>query len=86
MGGAAHRARSENQIMVMLATTSILVIFCGVYCNYDAEFAWRVYEWDCRQMGFTPPRLRNWRARVQQVGLALVALGMVGVMAAFGGL
>ncbi|GAB4508355.1 MAG: hypothetical protein OHK0046_00500 [Anaerolineae bacterium] len=70
--------------MVMLASASIFVICSGVLCVRETDLAWRIYEWDCRLMSMTPPRLQNWRLRVKQVGSALVGLGMVGLMVSMG--
>jgi hypothetical protein len=66
--------------MFMLTTSSILAICCGLLCLHDAEFAWRLYEWDCELLG-DQPRLRDPLRRVKQVGVLLVALGLVGVVA-----
>lgn len=63
--------------MVMLVSASVLMICCGVVCLRDTDLAWRLYEWDCRMMGMTPPRIHNWRLRVRQVGGLLIAFGLV---------
>ena len=64
----------------MLAATSTLVICCGIFCITDTDLAWRIYEWDCRMMSIAPPRVRNWRLRVKQIGSALIGLGLVGLI------
>lgn len=70
--------------MLMMLSASVIVLWCGIVCLSDSELAWRIYEWDCRMMSVTPPRLRNWRVRVKQVGSALVALGVLGLFVSFG--
>lgn len=70
--------------MVMLACASVVVICCGIVCHTDTDFAWQVYEWDCRLSNMAPARLRNWRLRVQQVGTGLIGLGVVGLMVSLG--
>ena len=70
--------------MVMLASTSIVAIFCGVVCQNDPDLAWRLYEWDCRQLSLNPPQWSNWRLRVKQVGYGLMGLGVLGVLVSLG--
>ena len=70
--------------MLMLASVSILTICCGVLCLQDADLAWRLYEWDCQLMNITPPRIANWRTRVQQVGYGLIGLGLLGFIIGIG--
>lgn len=70
--------------MVMLASAGLLAIMAGMVCLGDAEFAWQLYQWDCRLTGMEPPRLRNWRLRVKQVGVALIVLGLVGFRVSLG--
>jgi hypothetical protein len=70
--------------MLMLASTSLLTIICGIMCHTDPEMAWKFYEWDCRQIGLTPPRWTNWRTRVQQIGYGLMGLGVLGLAVGLG--
>lgn len=70
--------------MVMLASTSLLVIFCGIVCRTDTDLVWRLYEWDCRLMGITPPRWNNWQARVRLAGYGLMGLGVFGLAVSTG--
>jgi hypothetical protein len=70
--------------MVILASTSMLAIFCGIVCNNDPELAWRLYEWDCRQISINPPQWADWRSKVKLVGYGLMGLGLLGLMVGLG--
>lgn len=71
-------------MLMLLASTSLLVIAIGAFCLYDTDTAWRMYTWDCHSSGMPVPPWRNWRLRVQQAGSSLVALGIIGLMVSFG--
>ncbi|MAS38300.1 MAG: hypothetical protein CL610_30160 [Anaerolineaceae bacterium] len=70
--------------MVMLFSASAIAMFCGVMCLTDSDFVWQLYQWDCRQMSITPPRMLNWQLRVRQAGYALIGLGVMGLMTCLG--
>lgn len=67
--------------MAMMISMSILVICCGVLCLTDTEFAWRIYEWDCRLMNIAISRPANWIVQVKRIGYAFVGLGILGIIA-----
>ena len=70
--------------MVMIISASIIVIGCGFFCIKETDLAWQLYEWDCRLMNMTPPRLPNWRLRVKQVGYGLIGMGILGFIISLG--
>lgn len=72
--------------MIMLFSASITVFCCGLLCLKDSDLAWQLYEWDCRQIGLYPRRMKQWRLRVQQVGYGLLGLGVLGFAVAVLGL
>lgn len=65
--------------MISLAVASMLAIGAGTFCLTDTDYAWEIYELDHRMYGFAPPRIRQWKLRVRQVGVLLIALGMIGL-------
>ncbi len=64
----------------MLVTASFFIIGLGVYCFYDKDLAWTLYELDSRFWGRTPVRGKNWHINVNYASMALVLLGMIGMM------
>jgi hypothetical protein len=70
--------------MVMMISASILLIGCGFFCLKETDMAWQLFEWDCRLMNITPPRIANWRERVKRVGYGLIGMGILGFLISIG--
>lgn len=64
----------------MLVTLSCFVIGTGIFCFYDKDLAWMLYELDSRFWGRNVVRGKNWNTNVNYASVALVMLGIIGVL------
>lgn len=69
----------------MFLATSVFVIVWGILCITDRDLIWSMYQLDARTFGNRELRKgRNWQTNMRYQGIALVLLGLIGVMTSFG--
>jgi len=64
----------------MFISGGIISIFVGLFCIWDSELAWRLYEMDSQMWGQYIEQPQNWRERVYYMGLLLMILGIAVVV------
>ena len=68
----------------MLLTASVIAFCFGLFCIWDSELAWSLFEADARLMGMSIERSVRWEFQTQIKGFILMILGGTGVLVSLG--
>lgn len=64
----------------MLISAGAICTLLGMIFVFDAELAWWLYEADARMFGRATKRAANWESQATQYGIAMIALGVFGMV------
>jgi len=65
----------------MFLSASLLAIGIGVFCFYNRDIAWAMFEFDRRFWSRTVPQKgKYWAHNVRYASLCLIMLGLIGIV------